>query len=115
VIICAEGGSRNDRSEYCGGFCDGWTLKDSGLIYHRQLLIGHDPAQSTSHLSICAWDSVWDSKEPVFDRYDHERNSTVWVQGVPTPQRAAHFLAKHGGSSLRAAWASHPREEVMAV
>jgi hypothetical protein len=74
----------------------GWVLKDSGLTYPRQLLIGHGPEESTRHLSICAWESVWDSKEPLLDLYDEERNVTVWVRGVPTPQRAAELLSKHG-------------------
>jgi hypothetical protein len=73
----------------------GWYLGD---LFSRlnALLIGYGPDEATSHLSICAWESVWNSKEPVFDLYDHERNTTVWVRGVPTPQRAAELLAEYG-------------------
>jgi hypothetical protein len=74
----------------------GWELEDSGLTYPRQLLIGHGPDEFTRHLSIGAWESVWDSKEPLFDLYDDERNLTLWVRGVPTPQRAAELLDEHG-------------------
>jgi hypothetical protein len=85
-----EGWDRVTQQEIEQAFIDaGWELDGSFSDY---LLVGED-----DNLSILVPQWVWEIDDPVYELCDGERETTYWVQKIPTPQQAAMLLEEHGG------------------
>ena len=66
----------------------GWDI-DEGFSSH--LLVGNNTT-----VSILAHQWVWNSDDPVFELSDEATGLTYWVREIPTPDRAATLIEKHG-------------------
>ncbi len=67
----------------------GWML-DAGFVDH--LVVGHD-----SVVSILAYPWAWEVEDPAFEISHEVKNTTYWVRGIPTPQRAIELIEENGG------------------
>jgi hypothetical protein len=67
----------------------GWDIDDGFSDY---LVIGY----SADSLSIIFRPEARHADEPIFELLDHVRDLTYWVREIPSPERAATLLQKHG-------------------
>ncbi len=80
-----------NREEIERGFVGaGWQI-DGGFAPY--LIVGN-----AGDLSILAHRWAWGTDDPVFELSDEETDLAFWVREIPTPERAAVLLGKHGGS-----------------
>lgn len=78
-----------EQEEVEQGFAGaGWELDGS---FYKHLIIGY-----RQDLSIIAYRQTWETEDPKFQLYDHEKDLSYWVREIPTPQQAAELLREHG-------------------
>lgn len=67
----------------------GWKL-DGGFVDH--LVVGHD-----GEVSILAYPWAWEIDDAVFELSHEVKDTTYWVQEIPTPRRAVELIEENGG------------------
>lgn len=71
----------------------GWRISER-TDYH--LLVGEVDNPS---LSLLAHEEVIGAADPSFEIFDRDRNTTLRVQSIPTPARAAELIEEQGGAT----------------
>jgi len=78
-------GQENIDQELAGA---GWEPDGT---FSEHLAIGE-----SGDLCILVHRSTWGTDQPTYELYDVEREVSYWVHEIPTPERAAMLLEKHG-------------------